>query len=67
MQIKYVQTNDIQALVRAAQAGKVEAKTLLCQTFIPLVYSLRQTAYETLEAEDVRQELWISFLEYVST
>ena len=66
MKTKYVQTNDIQALVRAAQVGEVEAKTLLCQQFHPLLYSLSQTAYETLDGDDVRQELWISFLEYLA-
>ncbi len=67
MKTIYEDSKDIQKLALEAKAGKVEAKTLLCQRFEPLVHSLSQTAYETLEAEDVRQELWISFLEYVYT
>ena len=67
MKTTYAETKDIQVLVREAKAGRVEAKTLLCQQFQPLLYSLSQTAYETLDKEDVRQELWISFLEYLAS
>lgn len=55
--------NDVQEWVRQAQAGSEEAKERLCEQFRGLIYSLSKTSYETLEAEDMRQMLWLHFLE----
>lgn len=53
----------IQRLVLAAKAGEQAAKEALCERFKGLIYSLSKTAYETLPAEEARQELWLGFLE----
>ena len=53
----------IQRLALAAKAGEQAAKEALCERFKGLIYSLSKTAYETLPAEEVRQELWLVFLE----
>lgn len=57
----------IQRLALAAKAGEQAAKEALCERFKGLIkgliYSLSKTAYETLPAEEARQELWLAFLE----
>ena len=53
----------IQRLALAAKAGEQAAKEALCERFKGLIYSLSKTAYETLPAEETRQELWLGFLE----
>ena len=50
----------IQRLALAAKAGEQAAKEALCERFKGLIYSLSKTAYETLPAEEVRQELWLA-------
>ena len=49
----------IQRLALAAKAGEQAAKEVLCERFKGLIYSLSKTAYETLPAEEARQELWL--------
>lgn len=51
----------IQRLALAAKAGEQAAKEALCERFKGLIYSLSKTAYETLHAEEVRQELGLPF------
>lgn len=63
---EYNTKDDVQALALAAKKGDQESKALLCEKFKGLIYSLSKTAYETLDAKDVRQDLWVYFLEYVN-